>query len=1060
MDRTRRIAVIALSILLASCVSTGDRATLAQLRNVRIEIKDEKVEDGIDKAIQGYERFLTETAKSPMVPEAIRRLADLKVEKEYGIIGTDPTQTKAERPAGTAMDRPERYDAAKAGRKGAARGAEKTGSGVAAGTASESERDFEKRATASPEIRGVARGADGPLPGGADPEKAGALQAITLYKELLAKYPLYDRKDQVLYHMSRAYEELGDVDEAMTVMNRLVKEHPGSKYFDEVQFRRGEYFFMRKKVLDAEDAYKAIVDRGVGSSFYELALYKLGWTFYKQELYEDALDRFIALLDYKVSTGFDFENSTNKLDKKRVEDTYRVISLSFSNSGGPKAVADYFGRHGKRTYEVNIYQNLGEFYLDKRRYNDAAMTYKTFVKRNPFHKISPHFDMRVIEIYRKGGFPRLVIDSIKEFARSYGLKSEYWKHFDPKAHPEVVGYLKKNLKELANHYHALYQDKRLAKTKDANFREALTWYREFLDSFPGGADAPGMNYQLADLLLENKAFGDAAVEYEKTAYNYPAHEKSAAAGYAAVYAHREALKTAPPETRDRVKRDIIRSSLKFADTFPKHEKAAVVLGAAADDLYEMKDYVQAMATARKLIEQFPKAEQEIRRAAWLVVAHSSLELGKFEDAEKGYMTVLRLTGEKDKTRAAVIDNLAASIYKQGEQANKRGDHKAAADHFLRIAKVAPTSKIRPTAEYDAATALLQLKEWGRAVQVLEAFRKNYPANKLQPEVTKKMALAHKEAGNLALAAAEYERVETESKDDELRRGALSLAAELYEQAGQTERALRVYRRYVDYFPRPLEAALETRYKIARLYKSANDTKSYFNELRQIVDSDARAGGERTDRTRYLAAMSALALTEPLYQRFVEIKLVKPFKKNLARKKAVMKEATDAFGKLVDYQAGEVTAAAAFYIAEIYYYFGRALMKSERPDNLNALEREQYELALEEQAYPFEEKAISLHEKNLELLGVGVYNAWIDKSIERLAKLVPARYAKFEESTGFIDTIGPFRYELVRRPSSSGVPARKDAQLVQSGQPQGTEAKEPAAATERPEQAKPVPAVAR
>jgi hypothetical protein len=210
---------------------------------------------------------------------------------------------------------------------------------------------------------------------------------------------------------------------------------------------------------------------------------------------------------------------------------------------------------------------------------------------------------------------------------------------------------------------------------------------------------------------------------------------------------------------------------------------------------------------------------------------------------------------------------------------------------------------------------------------------------------------------------------------------LSLAAGLYEQAGQTERAVRVYRRYVEQFPRPLELALEARYKLARLYKSANDNKSYLSELRQIVDSDARAGGERTDRTRYLAAVSALALTEPLYERFVEIKLVKPFEKNLARKKAAMKEATDAFGKLAGYQAGEATAAAAFYIAEIYYQFGKALTESDRPDNLSAAEREQYELALEEQAYPFEEKAIKLHEKNLELLSVGVYNAWIDKSIE-------------------------------------------------------------------------------
>ncbi len=1049
MDLARRIVAIALAASVAACASTGERATLGQLRNVKIEVKEEKVEGGIEKAIQGYERFLAETPESPLVPEAMRRLADLKVEREYGLVGTTSTRTKTQHAASTALDTPERYDAAKARHKHTAGRTEETASGATPGITTESERDFEKRATASPDMRGVAQTADKPLPAGADLEKAGPREAIALYKELLVKYPLYERKDQVLYHMSRAYEELGDVDQAMAVMNRLVKEHPHSKYYDEVQFRRGEYFFTRRKILDAEDAYAAIVNNGIGSSFYELALYKLGWTFYKQELYEEALPRFFGVLDYKLSTGFDFENSKDDLEKKRVEDTYRVISLSFSSSGGPKAVADYFAKHGKRTYESNIYQNLGEFYLDKRRYNDAAVAYKTFVKGNPYHKLSPHFDMRVIAIYRKGAFPRLVIDSTKDFARSYGLKSDYWKYFDPKSRTEVVGYLKENLRELANHYHALYQDKQLHKQKNVNFQEALIWYREFLDSFASDPDTPAMNYQLADLLLENKAFVDAAVQYERTAYDYPAHEKAAAAGYAAVFARREALKGAVPETRGTVKQDIIRSSLKFADTFPKHDKAAVVLGAAADDLYELKDYERAMAAARKLIDQFQGAQQDIRRAAWLVVAHSSLELENFADAEKSYMTVLQLTADNDKTRAALIDNLAASIYKQGEQASKREDHKAAAGHFLRIGNVAPTSKIRPTAEYDGATALLQLKEWSRAVEVLQAFRKRYPANELQPEVTKKIAFAHKEAGNPALAAAEYERVETETKDDELRRGALSLAAELYEQAGQAEGALRVYRRYVDYFPRPLELAVETRYKIAQLYKSTKDTKGYFNELKQIVNSDAQAGSERTDRTRYLAAVSALVLTEPLYERFVEIKLVKPFEKNLARKKAAMKKAVDAFGKLPDYQAGEVTAASAFYIAEMYYRFGRALMESERPDNLSALEREQYELALEEQAYPFEEKAISLHEKNLELLGVGVYNAWIDKSIDRLAKLVPARYAKFEESTGFLDKIGPYQYQRLTQPTPPPAPGLKP------GEPLPTE---PVQGPERPaQQQKPHPA---
>jgi hypothetical protein len=39
MDLASRIAVIALCALVASCASTTDRGTLAQLRNVKIEIR-------------------------------------------------------------------------------------------------------------------------------------------------------------------------------------------------------------------------------------------------------------------------------------------------------------------------------------------------------------------------------------------------------------------------------------------------------------------------------------------------------------------------------------------------------------------------------------------------------------------------------------------------------------------------------------------------------------------------------------------------------------------------------------------------------------------------------------------------------------------------------------------------------------------------------------------------------------------------------------------------------------------------------------------------------------
>src|SRR5207248_1422224 len=123
--------------------------------------------------------------------------------------------------------------------------------------------------------------------------------------------------------------------------------------------------------------------------------------------------------------------------------------------------------------------------------------------------------------------------------------------------------------------------------------------------------------------------------------------------------------------------------------------AAAVLGAAADDMYEMKDYRPAVETAQRLIDRYPNTEAAIRRSAWIVVAHGSFELAAYPQAERAYTQVLAVTPQGDKSRAGFVDNLAASIYKQRELASNAGGDRAAADHFLRIRSAAPTSTTRP-----------------------------------------------------------------------------------------------------------------------------------------------------------------------------------------------------------------------------------------------------------------------------------------------------------------------------------------------------------------------------
>jgi hypothetical protein len=245
-----------------------------------------------------------------------------------------------------------------------------------------------------------------------------------------------------------------------------------------------------------------------------------------------------------------------------------------------------------------------------------------------------------------------------------------------------------------------------------------------------------------------------------------------------------------------------------------------------------------------------------------------------------------------------------------------------------------------------------------------------------------------------------------------------VAGDLYLQSNTKDKALAAYQRFVNEFPKPLEPALETRFKIAEIHKAAHDDSLYQKDLTEIVRVDATGGPERTGRTRTLAARSALVLAEQLYQAFVAVKLRQPFEASLKEKQQRMDATIKAMGGLVDYEIADVTAAATFYMAETYFDFSRSLKQSEHPADLKAADLQKFEEGLDEAAFPFEEKAIKVHEKNMEMLHAGVFNAWTEKSLSRLTELMPGRYAKSEMSSGFIGAIDRYVYRSPLSQASS------------------------------------------
>ncbi len=86
-------------LIALSCSGNPDRQTLAGLRAVEPDLAEVTVADGVDQAMEGYQQFLAEAPTSSLTPEAMRRLADLKLEKEYGLLGqSNPRATARSTP--------------------------------------------------------------------------------------------------------------------------------------------------------------------------------------------------------------------------------------------------------------------------------------------------------------------------------------------------------------------------------------------------------------------------------------------------------------------------------------------------------------------------------------------------------------------------------------------------------------------------------------------------------------------------------------------------------------------------------------------------------------------------------------------------------------------------------------------------------------------------------------------------------------------------------------------------------------------------------------------------
>ncbi len=838
---------------------------------------------------------------------------------------------------------------------------------------------------------------------------------IALYRELIDLQEKSGKPvkgvelDQLRYKLAKALSMDSRGDEASVALDQLAKTAPTSTYIGETQFRRAEKAFADGDYLAAEKHYKSVAD-DKSNPLQQNALYMQGWAEFKRSDYDAALQSFAKVSDQILSAAKQPDQVAQAMQqltgaqKNMLEDTLHVMSLSFSYLEGPQSIIDLQKAMGDRVYEHLLYENLGQLYLEKKRFSDSADTYKSFVEHNPMSDYAPEFTIKMINVYEQGNFPSLILPAKQEYIQRYGISSSFWAKRNGLIGTAALAYLHDSLKELAEYEHAQAQE--LSSTNKveskAAYGRAATWYREFVTSFPKDPKNPELTFLLAESLSEAGDYPQAIDAYEKVAYEYKDKAHGPDAGYSIVLlANDLATSQSLPEAQKLAWQERKTNfALRFAQGFPADARAAAVLTQAAQELLTQKRFSEAATVAEEIINLKPPAEPRLQFTAWLVLGHSNFDDKNYAGAEKAYWQVLTLLPANAQTPGVpaaqqIRERIAACIYQQAQADLAAGQKDLAIAKLLRISDVAPDTDVAIKGQYDAGVYLIEQQKWSDAERVYLNFRQQYPKHELAATIPAKMVLIYQNQSKWALAASELGIMERSSNDPNVKRQSLAMGAELYEKSGNKAMAIEKYQRYANEYPQPVAEAMEAQLHLAQLYGEAKDVSNRQYWLQRMISANASAGSQANERTKYLAASAANEIADTPYREFAATPLTLPLKQSLKEKRAALDKALKAQEAVLSYGVAEFTTQASYRIGDIYAQLSRDLLKSERPKDLDDLALEQYDLLLEEQATPFEEKAIQIHQANAQRASKGIYDQWVKRSFDELAKLLPARYKKSE-----------------------------------------------------------------
>ncbi len=490
----------------------------------------------------------------------------------------------------------------------------------------------------------------------------------------------------------------------------------------------------------------------------------------------------------------------------------------------------------------------------------------------------------------------------------------------------------------------------------------------------------------------------------------------------------------------------VAASDQFSELYPKEDVTPTVDFVAAEVYKSRGHYDKCVPRFESIIVNAPKHRYASFAGNSLLEANYRLK--RWDEVEKWarYLFDNKIfdVTPKEKLQSAI----AYAINERAKDLKNNKEFEKASDELLRLAKEFPKSELAPGALFNAAAIYESGDKVNEALAVYKRVVKEYPESLQAPEALFVMGAIYESQTDFANAADSFSRLgstekyknakgdEVEYRDHDKAADAVYNAAVILEATEAWDKAIETYEKYAKLWPER-ENVRDLGIHLAYLEKEKKDPKAAQKRMEDflkrkdikpeekvelysqigllMVEIKGKKWEKNSDemytksveewkkledealkkKTRYYASEARFQQAERIYTEFAAVKLGFPLKKltkTLQEKGKLEQDAEAIYTEIIAMQSPRWVAASAYRIGEMYKNFSDELYNLPIPEGLTQEQQDAYQMALDDNAFPLQEKALTAYRTALKLaLQFEAYNEWSSKSAAAISKLESEAY---------------------------------------------------------------------